>query len=184
MKVLQSRYFPCDSFLNARTGSSPSWLWSSLLYGRDLLKNNLLWQVGNGHDIYIWNTNWIPSLPDSKLVSSHHTDVSPSVASLINWTTHSWDLSSISTLLTLPQQVAVQAIPLVSAQTSDKLLWPLVKSGIYTVRSGYHIAHQRISSNLIHHAHSSHLIHPLIWKLIWGLKTLPRISFGELFLML
>lgn len=56
VKVQQIHYFPCHSFLDARTGSFPSWLWSSLLYGRDLLKSNLLWQVGNGHDISIWNT--------------------------------------------------------------------------------------------------------------------------------
>ncbi|KAK9912045.1 hypothetical protein M0R45_035920 [Rubus argutus] len=79
-------------------------------------------------EIYYGNTNWIPSLLGLKLVSSHHIDVSPYEASLINWTTHSWDLSSISMLLTLSQQVAMQAIPLVSVQTSDKLLRPLVKS--------------------------------------------------------
>ncbi|PRQ57482.1 hypothetical protein RchiOBHm_Chr1g0348821 [Rosa chinensis] len=51
VRVLKARYFPMDTFFTARKGSSPSWLWSSMLHGRDLLKPNVVWQIGNGINI-------------------------------------------------------------------------------------------------------------------------------------
>ncbi|XP_024195894.1 uncharacterized protein LOC112199065 [Rosa chinensis] len=65
VRVLKARYFPMDTFFTARKGSSPSWLWSSMLHGRDLLKPNVVWQIGNGINIPVWDSNWIPQLPAS-----------------------------------------------------------------------------------------------------------------------
>lgn len=48
VQVLKARYFPNENFLEDRIGSSPSWLWASLLHGRQLLSNHLIWRIGNG----------------------------------------------------------------------------------------------------------------------------------------
>uniref|UniRef100_A0A803NWP6 Reverse transcriptase domain-containing protein n=1 Tax=Cannabis sativa TaxID=3483 RepID=A0A803NWP6_CANSA len=54
-QILKARYFRHSSFLEASKGHSPSFSWSSLLWGRELLKNGLIWKVGNAiyfdHDI-------------------------------------------------------------------------------------------------------------------------------------
>ena len=59
-RVLKGIYFPRSNFLTARKGSHPSWLWQSLLQGRDLLLQGIRWQVGNGSDIYFWTQKWVP----------------------------------------------------------------------------------------------------------------------------
>ncbi|XP_050378866.1 uncharacterized mitochondrial protein AtMg00310-like [Argentina anserina] len=66
IQLLKARYFPTDSFfLQARRGSSPSWIWKSLLFGRDLLVPKIAYQVGNGGDVPIWNTNWFPQVTEA-----------------------------------------------------------------------------------------------------------------------
>ncbi|GJU27805.1 hypothetical protein Tco_1166426 [Tanacetum coccineum] len=46
-RVLKGLYFPRSNFLTARKGSRPSWLWQSLLQGRDLLLEGIRWQGAN-----------------------------------------------------------------------------------------------------------------------------------------
>ncbi|PWA96037.1 hypothetical protein CTI12_AA042900 [Artemisia annua] len=48
-KVLKGLYFPNCGFLVAKKGSHLSWLWSSVLHGRDLFLQGVRWQVGNVH---------------------------------------------------------------------------------------------------------------------------------------
>nr|GEW04319.1 reverse transcriptase [Tanacetum cinerariifolium] len=56
-KFLKGLYYPNSNFLVAKCGSRPSWLWSSLLHGRDLLLQGVRWQVGNGNHISFWTQN-------------------------------------------------------------------------------------------------------------------------------
>ncbi|PRQ55603.1 putative reverse transcriptase zinc-binding domain-containing protein [Rosa chinensis] len=50
------------------------------------------------------------------------------------------------------------------------------KTGIYTVRSGYHLAHSTHLVLATSHPSSSSTINPLLWKLVWSLKSLPKIK--------
>ncbi|GKF26876.1 hypothetical protein Tco_0082770, partial [Tanacetum coccineum] len=68
-KVLKGLYFPNFGFLVAKRGSHPSWTWSSLLYGRDLLLQGVRWQVGDGRNIYFWTQKWIPYSEDFYICS-------------------------------------------------------------------------------------------------------------------
>ncbi|KAF7811324.1 reverse transcriptase [Senna tora] len=45
-------------------GSRASWGWSSLFEGKEALKKDLCWKIGNGLNVKIWDDNWIPSMPD------------------------------------------------------------------------------------------------------------------------
>lgn len=40
-KVLRAKYFPSSTFMDAPKASQPSYLWSSLLWGRELLRIGL-----------------------------------------------------------------------------------------------------------------------------------------------
>ncbi|GKB55061.1 hypothetical protein Tco_0905814 [Tanacetum coccineum] len=64
VKVLKGIYFPNCGFLIAKMGSHPSWIWSSLLHGRDLLLQGVRWQVGDGRNISFWTQKWIPYSED------------------------------------------------------------------------------------------------------------------------
>ena len=49
--LLNARYFPNDSFLNAYVEVNPSYTWRSLCEGRKMLELSSVWRVGNGFGI-------------------------------------------------------------------------------------------------------------------------------------
>nr|GEW87381.1 reverse transcriptase [Tanacetum cinerariifolium] len=69
-RILKGIYFPNSNFLVAKRGSHPSWLWSSLLHGRDLLLESVRWHVGNGQSISFWTQKWVPFNNDFYIRSS------------------------------------------------------------------------------------------------------------------
>ncbi|XP_057426498.1 uncharacterized protein LOC130719921 [Lotus japonicus] len=61
VRVLKSIYFPSSNFLHAKLGCNPSWMWRSLLEGRDFITRFSRWAVGGGHSIKVWGDNWLSS---------------------------------------------------------------------------------------------------------------------------
>ncbi|KAK3222936.1 hypothetical protein Dsin_009961 [Dipteronia sinensis] len=60
--VMKSCYYPQTSFLNAKKSSPGSFLWSSLVWGRELVEKGSRWRVGTGQSIKIYKDRWIPRL--------------------------------------------------------------------------------------------------------------------------
>lgn len=67
-KVLKSRYFKNSDVMNDEIGNNLSYIWQSLIWGRDLLVKGLCWRVGNGQKIYAFSDSWIPCLPKFKCI--------------------------------------------------------------------------------------------------------------------
>ncbi|XP_040372300.1 uncharacterized protein LOC112166037 [Rosa chinensis] len=174
-QVLKYRYFPNTSFMEAKQGPSSSWVWASLLAGRDVLFKGSLWRVGNGHSIHLWNDKWIPNTPSFSTRFPSLLPVSQSVNTLLDFSTLTWNLESLQHVLTPGDSSVIQAIPIFSELVDDKLVWPHVTNGEYSVRSGYHVS---FNSNIIASApspHSSHVVPRSVWTLVWTIRSLPKI---------
>ena len=48
VRVLQARYFKNSSFMQAKLGSNPYFIWRSILWGRQVLQNRMHWRIGCG----------------------------------------------------------------------------------------------------------------------------------------
>lgn len=72
-KVLKGNYFSDTNILLAAELSSMSHGWRSVLAGRDLLLKNLVWIVGDGLSIDIWQDPWL-SLDDQERPMGHPTE--------------------------------------------------------------------------------------------------------------
>ena len=59
-KVLQARYFKQTNFLHAKLGSNPSYIWRSILWGKQVIHKGCRWRIGRGNNVQIYNSNWIP----------------------------------------------------------------------------------------------------------------------------
>ncbi|KAL9462337.1 hypothetical protein AB3S75_000361 [Citrus x aurantiifolia] len=59
-RVLQARYYHSSNFLNANLGSNPTYIWRSILWGRQIICAGSRWRIGNGQDVHIHKANWIP----------------------------------------------------------------------------------------------------------------------------
>lgn len=73
--VFKARYYPTGSFLSATLGSSPIYIWRNVLAAQDLVKNGISCRIGNGQDIEILNTPWLPSVAD-QYIHSHNEAIS------------------------------------------------------------------------------------------------------------
>lgn len=43
----------------AKVSTYPSLTWHSICGTRDLLKGGLVWRIGNGDSVHIWNDPWL-----------------------------------------------------------------------------------------------------------------------------
>lgn len=59
--VLKSKYCPHTSIQLALKQGKCLYMWTTLLWGQDLLLQGLGWKLGTGSCIQVWHENWIPS---------------------------------------------------------------------------------------------------------------------------
>ena len=59
-QVLAAKYSPHGKILKATTMKRISYSWRSILKGVKVLNEGVIWRVGNGLNINIWNDPWLP----------------------------------------------------------------------------------------------------------------------------
>lgn len=90
-RVLKAKYYPDHSFLKARKVGRSSLVWRSLLAGRKLLNRGLLYCIGDGQSVSIWEDYWIPSTNSRRpLINRATLSGLSSVSNLIDPTTRQW----------------------------------------------------------------------------------------------
>ncbi|KAK9913636.1 hypothetical protein M0R45_037446 [Rubus argutus] len=176
VRILKARYFNHCKFFQAKIGSRSSWAWSSILAGRETISLGARWQVNNGKSIQVWEDRWVPNIPDGMLhplpTSNRFTPLFAN--EIIKEDTHSWRTDHIDSFIPNSEVIAINNIVIGDANVDDRMIWPMEKSGKYTVRSGYHFLHNPIAT--IPKSSSSHGINKKVWSIIWGIDTLPKIK--------
>ncbi|GJW31241.1 reverse transcriptase [Tanacetum coccineum] len=135
-KVLNGIYFPNCGFLVAKRGSHPSWIWSSLLHGRDLLLQGVRWQVGDGRNISFWTQKWIPYSEDFYI----RYPLGPfKIGELVSGfiLNGEWNLNKLHEKVSKEEADFIMQILISKAGLLDKLVWHFDAKGRYTVKSGY-----------------------------------------------
>lgn len=174
-RILKSRYFKNSSFLEASLGSRPSFIWRSILHGREALNSGLLRVVGNGDQTNVWTSNWLlekearpPMYKQDSVV-----DLTLKVSDLWFPNSRVWNAQKLFDTFT--EEDALQILKIKPSQTGhDSDIWGFTKTGCYTTQSAY-----RMLSTL--HETKSPAYRPLppvekqLWKSIWKLKTTPKI---------
>ena len=137
-RVFKRKFFTACSFMEAPDNSSGSYAWCSILKGREVLWRGARWRVGNGESIKIWGYPWLPSLEHPRILSPVIDGLQEvKVDCLINPTSRSWDRGVLFGYFAPMEADLILKIPLSLTNVEDKLIWPHVPNGVYTVRSGY-----------------------------------------------
>ena len=138
-RVLKAKYFPRCDFIHTSLGHNPSYTWRSIMVAQDLVKEGMMWRVGNGSDVKVWGDRWLPS-------SSSHVAISPRlflhedtrVGKLIDIDAMCWKSSVVDSIFLPHEAEAIKSIPFSVHFPLDKLVWAEMTNGKFTIKSAYH----------------------------------------------
>ena len=140
-KVLKAKYFPTTNFIHASIGHNPSFTWRSLIFAQSLIIEGMLWRVGNGENIKVWQDRWLPQGSTYSVISPRmFLSVDTMVADLIDSSTARWKNEVIDSLFIDYEADLIKSISLSAALPPDKLVWAETNNGKFTVGSAYKLA--------------------------------------------
>ncbi|KAH9761875.1 putative reverse transcriptase/RNA-dependent DNA polymerase [Citrus sinensis] len=138
-QVLKARYYRHTDFMEAKVGSNPSFIWRSILWGREILQQGTRLRVGRGDKIQIMASNWIPRPTSFRPIFSPSLLANSKVADLIG-SDHQWNNILIEQHFAKEDAEVIKSIPLPRYPKNDERVWHYDKKGFYTVKSGYQVA--------------------------------------------
>jgi hypothetical protein len=111
-KVLKAKYYPGASFLESELGNRPSFAWRSIWNAKSLLKQGLMWRVGDGASVHIWHDRWIPK-PSTYSIQSpiRCLDSEAKVSALIDTDTMWWNIPLIQEIFMKEEAELICSIP-------------------------------------------------------------------------
>uniref|UniRef100_A0A2N9IBI9 Reverse transcriptase domain-containing protein n=1 Tax=Fagus sylvatica TaxID=28930 RepID=A0A2N9IBI9_FAGSY len=171
-KCFQAKYFPGVSFLKAKLGSNPSYIWRSILAARELLRKGLRWQIGNGQQAHVWEDEW----GQTTLHQCSNPMEVQWVADLIDAESGSWDVSILRKVFDEDSVQRVQQVVLTDCRRRDYPIWKHDPQGIFSVKSAYRVA---VGADLHCEAvgSSDKTRNQRMWKHLWKLKIPNKVKF-------
>ena len=141
-RVMKGIYYRHTTPMNVERANNPSYGWRSIVASKQVLKQGLRKRIGDGHDTKVWEEPWLQTSParPPNCVGTWW-DAELRVHHLIDPERHEWKQEL------LKEMVAAEDIPYISSirvsrtGRRDCYSWEFTKSGLYTVKSGYSIAH-------------------------------------------
>lgn len=171
-RTLLGKYCKEVDLLNCSPPSNASHGWRSLLVGRDLLKQNLGWVIGNGQSVNVWEDQWLCLTAQERPMGpppEHLSDMV--VADFLSTVPGKWNTNKVRDVLPLYEDKILCIKPsLLGAE--DKLIWLGTKSGLYTTKSGYLSAVKEQEEQ----EQAQHNPGPQWYKTVWNLKVAPKVK--------
>lgn len=143
-KVIKNKYFKNGGLPSAKLGNELSLICRSLLSSIELVKACLIWKVGKGDQIKIWQDKWLP-MPTLYKVQSllKILDKEAIVSELIKHGFGKWKEDLIHETFTRDEAEMIISIPLSKVDTEDIVTWIHTINGRFSVKSAYHLDYTR-----------------------------------------
>ncbi|KAG6625150.1 hypothetical protein CIPAW_16G076300 [Carya illinoinensis] len=139
-RVLKEKYFSNSSFLSTKLGQNSSYLWQSFLAARSLLKEGLVWRIGDGASTEIWNDRWLLRQSIYRTpISVRFLQADTKVSNLISSSTNQWKRDLVYAMFSREEAECIVAIPLSPYPKPDRRVWRCTTSGEFSVKSAYHL---------------------------------------------
>lgn len=90
-QVLKAKYYPHTKILHCQPHQGISYSWCSILTGLKLLKEGIIWRVGDGATTKIWSDPWLPKGVTRRPVTPRGASLLTMVSELIDPITGGWD---------------------------------------------------------------------------------------------
>lgn len=163
-RVLKAKYFPHSSVLEAALGPCSSFSWRSIWSSKSLVKHVLLWRVGNGMSIKVWDDPWLAGDANHFVSTERKDGVATLVADLIDRDRCCWDLAKVESTFTERDRNLILDIPISVRLPVDSWMWAWSKDGAYEVKSAYHFGKSYETSNV-----------ESFWAAVWSVEVSPKV---------
>ena len=178
-RVLKAKYYPSSSFLKAKLGHNPSFIWRSIWNSRKVLQLGLQWRVGDGRHISIWEDWWIPTKQPHLInppMMGANLEEYRMVADLMEAQPRRWKNDALNQLFSGFVAEKIMSLPLSYHASSDKLIWAASTSGKYCVKSAYYLLkdHYEEKSNCGEASNGEMM--KVLWSRIWSLHIPPKVK--------
>ncbi|XP_058008494.1 uncharacterized protein LOC131182962 [Hevea brasiliensis] len=131
-RILKAKYYPNVSFLEAPIGNNPSYVWRSIRESQSLIRDGLLWRVGDGNDIAIWLDSWLPDVAFPMVTTTF--DFNFRVYMVSNLITEgAWNIDLVNRVFNERDRKLILSIPLRRSSSIDLQFWKHDKRGAYSI---------------------------------------------------
>jgi len=165
--VMRAKYLRGHPFLAASAKPGDSTVWRTLTKCQDLIRQGMVWTIGDGKDISFWKDNWLDTKSLSDLVDlrAHHVlDENIRVSEFI--ANRNWNVTKLQIIIQQPAIIQkILGIPIPLVDTRDSYCWGLSSTGEFTTRSAIWLAHG-VETDAC----------PWPFKWLWKIDTMPKIK--------
>ena len=165
--VMRTKYLRGHQFLATSTKPGDFVVWRSITKCKDLLRQGIVWTLGNGHDISFWKDNWLDNRNLLKLLDlqdQESVDGNLTVSEFIE--NKKWNITKLWHYSQHPDIIQkILGIPISLVDIKDSFCWGLSSTGEFTTRSATWLAHDLGQDGWTW---------PFNW--IWKIDTMPKIK--------
>lgn len=167
MKAKYFRYSP-PGF--ATGGNRDSFLWRSLLAGKNLVEDKYVWRVGDGCSIEIWRDKWLSKSPPCAAMAPRNVSPIPiKVCELIDNHSRTWRFDVIDQYFNEEDRVYNGNVHLALNPCPDKRIWSDSEQGIMSVKFAYWVVINNYAVGQYDDAFHQ------VWTVIWSVNLTPKV---------
>lgn len=177
-KILKAKYFPNTHILEAVAENGCYYTWRSIVQGIEVLKEGVIWRVGNGQNVNIWSDPWLPRGVTRRPITPRAGSILQKVVELFDPVTEQWDTQLLTQTFWEEDVKLIRSMP-VHTEMDDVVGWHFGPKGKFSVRSAYKV-HQDSE------ARKSQRVQPgdtegsngktNFWQKLWNLDCPPKIK--------
>jgi hypothetical protein len=104
----------------------------------DVLKEGIIWRVGNGQGIDIWEDPWLPREVTRRPITPKGRTLLRKVADLIDPVSDKWDDQLLNQTFWEEDVKIIKSIP-IHVEMGDMIAWHFDKKGRFSVKSAYRV---------------------------------------------
>ncbi|XP_031107295.1 uncharacterized protein LOC116011981 [Ipomoea triloba] len=132
-RVFKARYFPRCSFLEANSGSNPSFVWSNIRETQGLVREGVRWRIGDGERVRVWGDPWLPDCDNPFVPTPEPPYLNRSfVKSLFSTDSTSWDGDLVRDIFCPRDSSLILSLPTFALPMQDSLFWKGEENGVYS----------------------------------------------------
>ncbi|KAL8098349.1 hypothetical protein AgCh_031202 [Apium graveolens] len=130
-QLFKAKYFVNTNFMEAKLGSSPSFILRSICEARSVIYAGSSWRIGNGMNIQILNQAWLNRSENPYVSTVSPSLVNQKVASLLIKDSKDWDLDILEDIFDTGDKQAILNTVVEHDLERDVLYWKLEHTWVY-----------------------------------------------------